>query len=60
MIWVYSKVIQFHIYIYVHTHIYIHTYVFFYIRLLYDFEYSSLCYAVGPCLSILYTVVCMC
>ena len=32
----------------------------FHYRLLQDTEYSSLCYTVGPCLSILYVVLRIC
>ena len=48
---IYSKVIQCYIYIY---------FRFFFIMLLQDIEYSSLCYLEGPCLPILYIVVCIC
>ena len=49
----YSKVIQLYIYVYILFQI------LFHYRLLQDFEYSSLCYTVGPCcLSILCIVVC--
>ena len=44
----YSKVIQLHTYIYILFHI------LFHYRLLQGIEYSSLCYRVGPCLSIFY------
>ena len=48
----------------IHIYIYIYMYSFsdlFHYRLLKDIEYSSLCFTVGPCcLSILYTVVCIC
>ena len=40
----YSKVIQ----------------ILFHYRLLQDLEYNSLCYIIGPCLSTLYIVVCIC
>ena len=47
----YNKVVQFYIY----TCIIFHS--LFYDSLLQDFEYSSLCYTVGPCcLSILYSL----
>ena len=46
-----------------YTYIYKYKYIFFQIifhdRLLQDTEYSSLCYAEGPYLSILYTVACI-
>ena len=51
----YSKVTQFYIYIF--------SFIFFSIMVCQsqDIEYSSLCYTVGPCcLSILYTIVCLC
>ena len=51
----FSKVTQLYIYIYILV------YILFHCGLLQDIEYSSLCYAVGPCcLSILYTIVCIC
>ena len=34
--------------------------ILFHFRLLQVIEYSSLCYTVGPCLSILDIVVCIC
>ena len=34
--------------------VYIHFQILFYYRLLQDIEYSSLCYTVGPSLSVLY------
>ena len=50
---VYSKVIQFYIYIFFQ--------ILFPYRLLQNIECSSLCYIVGPCwLFILYIVVCIC
>ena len=45
--------------IYIHIYTYI-LHILFYYSLLLDIEYSSLCYTVGPCLSVLYVVVCMC
>ena len=62
---VYSKVIHLHIYMcvciyifrYTHTHIYFLFQILFHYGLLQDIEYTSLCYTVGPCLSILYIVV---
>ena len=44
------------------THVYIVLFqILFHHWLLKDIEYRSLCYTVGPyCLSVLYTVVCMC
>ena len=50
----YVKVIQLCMYV----HIFFFT--FFHYGLLQDIEYSSLCYTAGPCLSILYRVVCIC
>ena len=45
----------------IHTYIYILFPILFHYGLLQDIEYSSLCYTVGPCcLSVLYTVVCIC
>ena len=43
-------------------HIYIYTifHVLFHYGLSQDTEYSSLCYTVGPCLSSLYVIVCIC
>ena len=58
MFLIYSKVIQ--IYTYICVYIYILSQILFHYKLLQDNEYSSLCYTVGPCLSILYTVVCIC
>ena len=51
-----SKVIQLYIYI---IHTYIPFQILFHYRLLQDTEYSSMCYTVGPCLSVLYIVVCI-
>ena len=49
------------IYIYIYIYIYILFQILFHCRLLQHIEYSSLCYTVGLCcLSILYTVVCIC
>ena len=47
---------------YTHTHIYIYIlfYILFHYGLLQDIEYNSLCSTVGPCLSILCIVVCIC
>ena len=50
---------------YKYTYIYIYNYIVFQIlyhyRLLQDIKHSSLCYTAGAyCLSILYTVVCIC
>ena len=46
-----------------HTHICIYIYILFQIlfhyRLVQDTEYSSLCYKLGPCLPILYIVMCI-
>ena len=55
MFQMYSKVIQFHIYI--HTHILLFPILFHHgLLLIQDIEYRSLCYMVGPCgLSIWYT-----
>ena len=56
---VYSKVVQLYVYI---INIYTHTHSFsgsFHYRLLWDIEYHSLCYMIGPCwLSTSYTAVC--
>ena len=52
MFQVYSKVIQ--------RYMYILFQILFHYRLLQDIEYSSLCYTVGPFLSILYIAVCIC
>ena len=61
---VYNKVIQLYIcyiYIYTHTHTYIPFQILYHYRLLQDIEYSSPCYAVGPCcISTSYIVVCTC
>ena len=58
MFQVYSKVIQFYIYV---KRIYIFFFSLFHYRLLQDIAYSSLCYTVGPCcLFILHIVVCIC
>ena len=49
-----------HIYLCIY-YIYVLILILFHYRLLKDFEYSSLCYTVGPCcLSLLYIVVCIC
>ena len=40
--------------------IYILSQIRFYYDLSQDINYGSLCYIVGPCLSILYTIVCIC
>ena len=40
--------------------VYILFYILLHYGLLQDIEYGSLCYRVGPCLSILYVVVCTC
>ena len=40
--------------------IYIYIYILSHYGLSQDIEYSSLCYTVGPCLSILYVIVCIC
>ena len=49
------------IYMYICVYIYILFHSFFHYRFLQGFEYSSLCYTVGPCsLSILYIVVFIC
>ena len=60
----YKKVIQFCvyniyvcIYIYMHIHAYILFQILFHFRLLQDIEYSSLCYVVGPCLSVLFILI---
>ena len=34
--------------------------ILFHYRLLLSIEGSFLCYTIGPCLSLLYTVVCIC
>ena len=47
-------------YIYINIYTYVLFQILFHYRLLQDTEYSSLCYTVGPCLPILYTVVCIC
>ena len=59
---VYSKVIQFYIYmIYVYNIYILFQMLFHYIKLLQDIEYSCLCQTVGPCcLSVLYIAVCIC
>ena len=42
-------------------HVYILFHILFYYGLLQDFEYSSLCYTVGPCrISALYIIGCIC
>ena len=41
-------------------YIYVLFHILFHYGLLQDIEYCSLCYTVGPYLSTLYTVVCMC
>ena len=42
-------------------HIYILSHILLHYGLSQDIEHSSLCYTVGPCcLSILYTIVCIC
>ena len=52
-----GKVIQLCVYLYMHT--YIPFQIFLHYRLLQDTEYSFLYYTVGPCLSVLYIVVCI-
>ena len=42
------------------VYIYILFQILLHYRLLQDIEYSSLCYTVDPCLSLLYIVVCIC
>ena len=42
-----------------YIHIYILFYILFHSGLFQDIECSSLCYTVGPCLSILYVIVCI-
>ena len=58
----YSKEIQFFIYIHVYVYIYIYVFhILFHYRLLQGTEYSSLCYTISPCCtSILYIIVCIC
>ena len=48
--------------IWLYTHIHTLFQILLHYRLLQDIEYSSLCYKVGPCccLSILWTVLCIC
>ena len=43
-------------------YVFVHTLfqILFHCRLLQAIKYSSLCYAVGPCLSILYVAICAC
>jgi len=52
-----------HTHTHTHTHICIYIYILFQIlfhyRLVQDTEYSSLCYKLGPCLPILYIVMCI-
>ena len=44
-----------------YTHIYILFYILYHYGLSWDIEYNSLCYTIGPCLSILYIIiVCFC
>ena len=48
-------------YICMYIHIYILFQIIFHYSLLQDIEHSSLCCTVGPCcLSILYTIACIC
>ena len=43
-----------------HTHISILSHILFHYGSSQDIEYRSLCYTVGPCLSILFIIVCIC
>ena len=43
-----------------YEYIYVLFQILFHCRLLQDTEYSSLCYAVGPVVYVLYVVVCIC
>ena len=41
-------------------YIHIHFHILFHYVLSQDNEYSSRCYIIGPCLSILYIIACIC
>ena len=58
MFQVYSKVIQLYMGTRVRVCIHILFQILFHYSLSQDIDYSSLCYTVGPCLSILYILVC--
>ena len=46
-------------YTYIYIYIYIIFHIFFHYGLSEETEYSSLCYTLGPCLSVLYIIVCI-